>query len=279
MRLLFLMVLALPPGDSSASALRVDAVEIQSLQSAEQIRISSDVVFTSGSSLTLVGSEGYIRAASSVTAASFFGDGSHLLGVPSILGSTQVFSAAQTFRSSFTVESGGREIILSTSATTSGIRISSQGAVVFSPALHASSATIVAEYSTTGASLGPCISGSTLTIRTAGGKVEVIALVSVSISTRAEGPSCEAGISFLQDGQFVRDLSRTKGIVSVTSSPLLSAPRTVMMNYLVEAPSSGEHSYCLTLALVDTATACGGAPITIEVVPVAQNYFYVQELK
>ena len=231
------------------------------------ITISSDAYILPGSSLTLQGAGGYITTQSSITASSFFGDGGHLTNVASLSGNN-AFSGANTFTSSFTVQSSGRPISVSTGAGSNNIFISSNGSVSFNPRLHNSSATIVPEAQTTNSSFGPCIV-STITLTTSGGRVELIFTGSFKLGPDAA--SEQAAINFLQDGQFVRDLSNTKGFIVFTSGATLDSYTSMRLSYLLDAPAPGQHSYCLTIS------ALNGLPTTLSAA--SSNIFYVKEIK
>lgn len=267
----FLLSLA---GSASASHLETDFLSVSSIRgrSGASISISSDVVQGTGNSLTLSGSSGSIITASSVTAASFWGDGRHLSGLATnILLSTQVFSGANTFGSSFTVRSGGRAIVLSTSSSVSNLKIDSSGTVSFFPELHNSSSTMIPQAATSSSQLGPCVSGSTLTIRTSGGRIEVLF---AGVVSNVELSSA-AAVAFLQDGSFVGQETASRGAFYGQLAGNTWAS-TSAFRYLLDAPSPGNHSYCLTIAAPSGGTAQlqdGSTSIR------ARNLFFVLEVK
>lgn len=235
------------------------------------ITISSRVYLSPNSQLTLQSSGGYITTTSSITGSSFWGDGTNLSGV-GLLSATQTFSGANSFSSSFTARSGGRVLVISTSATMDNIRINSSGESSFYPELHNSSSTTFPLFSTTNNSFGPCVTGSSLTIQTSGGVVEVVIQTTVSISSDGICGGWNAGINFLQDGQFVGDLSSGYGPGFISPSSCDASVKSVRISYLL-TPSAGLHSYCLTVS------AIGGVHATTVGQSVAANMFYVKELK
>ena len=163
---------------AKASSLQTDLIRISTATgSSDGITFSSYVVLSSD--LALTGPVGYITASSSVTASAFWGDGRSLSGVGTLF-SSGTYSGSNTFLSTFTIRSAGRDIVLSTSATIDTIKISGSGTLSFNPELHNSSHTLISAYSTTQQSFGACVPGSTVTIRTTGGKVEAIYILSLS---------------------------------------------------------------------------------------------------
>lgn len=268
--LLLTVVLQARASDVSGDTIFINT--IRGLPASNGVTFSSYSQIISGSSLTLQGAGGYITTSSSITAASFWGDGANLAGL-SFLTATQAFSGANTFTSSFTVQNGGREIVLSTDPITSNIRISSQGVLSFYPELHNSSSTLIPPYTTTNTSFGPCVSGSTLTISTSGGMVEATIQTNVSISSDGICGSWWAGINFLQDGQYVRNLTLNEGPGYVSPPGSCdSAGKSIRINYLLDPPSTGPHSYCLTVS------APGGVHAT-SIGYSAGSIFYIKELK
>jgi len=267
MILIFLHSLCLALATSAAAStaesgnLYVSTIAAQS----DGIFFSSGIILVSGSSLTLQGSKGYLVAESSITASSFFGDGGRLGQVASLSGDN-IFSGANMFTSSFTIQSYGRPIVLSTSIAGARVEISSGGALSFFPELHNSSSTVVPEATSTG-SFGPCIAGSTISIVTSGGRVEVTFTGALGTSSTSGSPG-DIAINFLQDGSFVRDLSATKGFVANGTSYSYASYMPFRLNYLVDAPSTGSHSYCLTIQ--------GGTILSGDN---SRNLFYVKEIK
>ncbi|UPT72884.1 MAG: hypothetical protein M0D55_13285 [Elusimicrobiota bacterium] len=235
------------------------------------ISITTNVYFTFGSSLTLTGPNGTFSNQSSVTASAFFGDGSHLSDVASLLGDN-TFTGANTFTSSFTIQSGGHQINLST-GNTSNIKIEADGTVSFFPQLHNSSAASISDYSTTNAAFGPCIPSSTITFTTSGGRVEIVFTGNLELTSQITVGG--TWINFLQDGQFVRDLSANKGFMVWKQLGSLAGNiqiQPVRIAYLLDAPAPGPHSYCLTLSSLNglTSTLTNSN---------AGNIFYVKEIK
>ncbi len=238
----------------------------------DSIYFSSAIFLTSGSSLTLQGANGHITTGSSVTASTYRGDGSNLTGTGGIvLTATQTFSGATTFYSSFTVRSNGREIGLSTTTSANIISISSAGAIIFAPTLHNSTATTIPAATTTNSALGPCLSGSTLTIVTTGGQVE--AQFSAFITNPNTSSTTAVGI--LQDGQFVSDMSSTKPLMRGSSgAPSARAAYLNTFSYLFTPGTPGAHTYCISLAAPD-----GGDAAITNAQGVVRNFFFLKELK
>lgn len=267
---LLILLMALPmtskAGTVSADAIYVSTIGGQGSQSG--IVFSTAVYFVAGASLTLQGPSGYITSSSSINATAFFGDGSHLTGV-STLASSQIFSGANTFASSFTVRSNGLRITLSTSSTVSNIDIDQMGTVKFYPELHNSSSTIIPNATTTNQYCGPCVLGSTLTITTTGGDVEISFSGVLGTGERI------AAINFLQDGQFVGDLG-ADAVIGKMSSNGNSDSEVITVHYLVGAPTSGAHSYCLSLC---TNFSSSGFTATLRNDAVNANLFSIKELK
>jgi len=268
--ILALLTLAAFARASSIDAHTIYVSTISGQATSDGITFSSNVYITSGGSLTLQGAAGYITTASSISASAFFGDASHLSGIALLTG-TQTFTGANTYASSFTIQSGGRQIILSTSSLTSNFSIDSDGAITFAPTLHNSSHTTIPEASTTNSTFGPCVAGSTLTITTTGGKVEIIFSGSLQNVSSDGGLPNTSQINFLVDGGYTRDLTTTKGFkVLHRLSYTFTLPITV--DYLTDILSEGDHSFCLTLAAEATSTA--------KLVNSSNgNIFYVKEIK
>lgn len=232
------------------------------------VYFSAPIAFSKEARLSVIGASGNIVSESSVSASAFFGDGSRLSGLPGAnLWDDQIFSGANTFFSSMTMQSVGREILLSTAQAGSNISISTGGILIFNPVLHTSSRTIIPDTSTTQSSFGPCIAGSTIAIATSGGRVQVVFTGMVS-GSGGGNPS----LSFLQDGQFASGLN-SQGSVNLASTPNGSSPSEGSFVYLVDALEEGMHSYCLSLAQI------GGGTARIFNDSVNGNLFYVVELK
>lgn len=251
-----------------ASVVSADTVSISTFvgrTSSNGITISTSIYLAASNSISLDSAGGHLSGSSSVTASAFFGDGSHLSGVAR-LSADNTFSGASTFTSSFSVQSGGRRISLSTGSTYANVEISSFGVVSFSPEMHNSSSTVLAAYSTTSTGFGPCITGSTLTITTSGGRVQL-----TFVGATSSFPSGVPRLSFLQDGQFIASFTTGTAIGGNASHYLETTP----FNYLVDA-AAGQHSFCATLATPGggTATLNGTGSST----PVA-NQFFIKEIK
>lgn len=258
---------------AQASSIDVNTIYVSTISgqaTSNGITLSSNVYIAPGSSLTLQGAAGYITTASSISASAFFGDASHLNGI-AILTGTQTFTGANTYASSFTLQSGGRQIILSTSSVTNNFSISPDGTITFVPTIHNSSHTTIPEATTTNSTFGPCVAGSTLTITTSGGKVEIIFSGSLKNVSSDGGLPNTSQVNFLVDGGYVRDLTATKGFkVHHRFSYTYTLPITV--DYLTDALSAGDHSFCLTLSAEATSTA------TL-INSSSGNIFYVKEIK
>ncbi len=249
----------------ATNSLRVSTISAPS--GATGITFSSSVRLLPNNSITLNGAAGAIVLASSVTASSFWGDGGSLTNTNNaVLSATQTFSGANTFTSSFTVQSFGRTVALSTGGTTDNLTLSSNGTVLFSPELHNSSHTLIPNASTTNTSLGSCVDGSTLTITTTGGNVEV-----TFTGARRRTTSGGLNLSVLQDGQFPPGFDSTTGIAR--SFTLNAYGSQVCFSYLFSAVGAGTHSYCLTFA------ALGGGTAELLNDSSTSNIFYVKELK
>lgn len=224
------------------------------------ITFSSSVYIASGNSLTLQGFGGYITSASSMNASAFFGDASHL-GI-ALLSGNNSFSGSNTFMSSFTIQSGGAPIGFSTSSTTNNIAVSSIGAVSFFPELHNSSSTILPEVTFSFSQFGTCINGSTLTVITSGGQIELSFTGSMIVNS-----TNTIAVNILQDGHFVNNFSSSTGI-SISEAVAAGNYMPVRLKYLMAAPSPDSHSYCL--AMIGDATVCDSK---------CSNLLYLTELK
>lgn len=273
---------------SRAISITADTIIISTIAgqaSSKGVSISSSVYLAAGKSLTLQGAAGNITTNSSATASAFFGDGSHLAGTGIVLTATQTFTGSNAFSATFAVQSGAREIILSTSTSVKNIDISASGAVSFSPTLHNSSSTSMSNYSVTVASYGPCVAGSTLTITTGGGRVEVYfsGLVDARAWSDPEANVDSAGASFLVDGRFVNDLTNSKGFRYAYGFGSLPLGNNISFDYLTDPLPAGTHSFCLTIAAIpnpvypccNAVTLHGADSSTLSV----GNIFYVKEIK
>lgn len=233
---------------------------------------SDGVIFAShsyvafGSSLTLQGNAGYIDMQSSITASSFWGDGRHLSDI-GIISGTQSFSGAATFTSTFTIQSGGRQISLSTGVSATNISISPSGNVTFFPFLHIASFTSIDTYETTITSLTVCVPGSTITLVTGGGRVAVDFTGQIYADILGSA-------SFLQDGQYAGNLSGEAGLSNTRFNKGVDG-----FTYLTDILPAGLHSYCLTLAelsgVANKFVGLIGAPTA----GIGRNLFSVKEIK
>jgi len=224
-----------------ASDLKTDRLETTTLYPAStQLFFNSSLSLTPDASLSLHGAAGYIISGSSVNASAFFGDGSQLSGILR-LSADQTWSGADTFTSSFTVQSNGGQISLSTSPTTTNISIDANGATSFSPSIHNSSSTTLPDYSTSATQWGPCVTGSTLTLTTAGGRVELYFLADLTSNSSLQG---NPGISFIVDGVFPRDLTNQSGFTEENST----IHRSASIDYLLDTLPAGQHTFCVSLS-------------------------------
>lgn len=132
--------------------------------------------------------------------------------------------------------------------------------------MHNSSSTVLSGYSTTSTGFGPCITGSTLTITTSGGRVRL-----TFTGATSSFPSGVPRLSFLQDGQFAPSFTTGTAIGGNASHYLETTP----YNYLV-AVDPGQHSFCATLATPGAGTAILSGPGSGT--PVA-NQFSIMEIK
>lgn len=250
---------------AAASTASFDSISVSSVGALGDngITISSSVYIRNGNSLTLDGATGYITLVSSVNASAFFADGSHLNGVASLV-ATQTFSGGNTFISSFTVDTGGMAISLSTSASTNNLLIGSNGTASFYPELHNSSSTTVPQAATTALTCSICVAGSTLTITTAGGNVGAV------LTGYIDNSAGTAELGLLQDGQYVGNFT-SQVSVRADATPFFS---NTIFKYLVTGPDAGTHSYCLTLC---RTTAVGTATLYND--SANANIFFVEELR
>lgn len=272
MHTLIVMLLCLATSQAQASLVSADTLVTSTVNAqpgASGIVFSSSAHLSVNNGMTLSGAAGAIILASSVTASSFWGDGSSLTNANNaVLQATQTFSGGNTFTSSFTIQSHGRLIVFSTSSTVNNMALNSDGTVSFYPELHNSSHTIIPAASTTNTSLGSCIAGSTLTITTTGGDVEVTFTGAMNTS-----PTTSAGLnlSVLQDGQFPPGLNSTTGIIRAVTLNALTTQ--ACFSYLFKGVSAGTHFYCLTPATIGSGTA------DIPNDSNTANIFYVKEIK
>lgn len=230
---------------ADASDTAFDRVGVSSISapSISAVTFASDILLN-GAGMTI---NGAITGQSSMTASAFFGNGERLTGVLSLT-STQTATAAFTFLSSFTIRSGGRRIVLSTSSSVENMVIAQDGILRFYPELHNSTSTVIQAVATTAGSAGVCI--STLTLTSAGGRLE-ISFTGTLASSLTEG---WVGISFLIDGAFVGDMTAQKMFASQPSEEA-GFDRSVHLNYLVSAPAPGTHNVCVSLAAPYGGTA------------------------
>lgn len=251
----------------------VDSILVSTATTGTSIVAITTSVVVPGSNVTLQGPTGYTIGQSSVIASSFWGNGSNLTGIINdvILSATQTFTGAQTFASSVTIRTSGREIVFSTSNSNSNIRVSTAGVAYFDPTLHNSSSTQLPEYQTSNTTFGPCVPGSTLTIVTAGGKVEAnfSAVFEMTLST-----AITPILNLLVDSQFVAGMSSTKGLVT---GGLNDGPQTISFSFLLENLQAGTHSFCLTAAAPPWSFP--SLQIYNGIARTATNIFFVKEIR
>lgn len=225
-------------------------------------------LFTIGN-VSLSESSGTVVSGSSVVAGSFDGYGAPLENIAILSGPDQSLSGANIFLSSLSVASGGRIISLSTGSTAAGISISQTGATTFSPTLHNASSTIIPNFSTTNPYCDIGVPGSTLTITTNGGRVELV------FSGLVFNNPAAAGMSFLVDGAFVSNLSSASVVNRYDWHPLLVSET---LRYVTDPLAKGSHSFCLTLCTNMTTNPDSFAAVLDNTSDHA-TIFYVKELK
>lgn len=268
-----LSLLTLAPR-AGASDLSADELSVSSISAAGSrgIRIIAPISQLSGG-LFLSGSSGTISVESSATASGLWGDGASLSNVAR-QASTQSFSGSNQFTSSFTVQSGGRTISLSTSSTTQNLLISQDGTVLFTPEFHNSTSTILSQFSTNVTYLGPCVPGSTLTIRTNGGRIQVVFTGAIQSSSAA--PTTVAA-AYLLDGALESAFTSSKGFVSDNKS--VDQIGTFHFDHLSGPVAAGTHQICLTLASFNFPFTFTLRNTTSSFFNYASNIFYAKELK
>ncbi len=168
-------------------------------------------------------------------------------GGDTYLASTQTFTGANTFTGSVTVSSF---TVLGGAVT--GIR-------------NSSSTLITDAYTTTQTSMVNCVTGSTLTITTTGGPVQVNFVGSGSANTVKH---ITAG--FLLDGGYVLGQSTSKGIINIVT-PTGNYMQNMSFSAITTPLSPGSHSFCLAFFTEgDTFTLHNSR---------ATPQFWIQELK
>ncbi|UPT72883.1 MAG: hypothetical protein M0D55_13280 [Elusimicrobiota bacterium] len=204
-----------------------------------------------------------------MTSGTLIGDGSNLSGTASIiLNATQTFTGATTFSSSFTVQSSGRIIRISTSASTNIIAIDTDGAIRFIPTLHNSSSTSIPSVVTSNTALGPCVSGSTLAITTTGGQVEA------QFTGLVTNPntSTTTAIAILQDGQFVGNMSATKPLIKGGRKQSFHLSQYIQLS--LRSPAAW-----IAFILHYTRRPGWGDAAIVNSAGVTSNFFYLKEIK
>lgn len=253
---------------SRAATIQTDELRVSTITSnSPHIAISTSLAFAN-TSVNMTAPSSALTVQSSFTASAFFGYGGALVGVNNhIVDSTNSFSGSNTFTSSITVISGGREISLST-GTGSSIKIASNGIVTFYPELHNSSRTIIPTPVSVSTTIGPCVPGSTITIQSSGAPLEMVFMGNM-------GPLISndvISINFLVDGAHLSGFSSAKTICSF--SPISSFTpwgHSIFCQSVVSGLSAAAHSLCVTVS--------GNAPLTQQITGNAASYFYGVELK
>lgn len=262
------IVFALASTPSRAAVVQADEYVVSTFTASSQhIAISTSLAFVN-TTVNMATPLSVLTSQSSFTASAFFGYGGELLSVNNhLIDSTNSFSGANTFGSSTTVASGGREISFSTGAT-AAIKISSSGIVTFYPELHNSSRTIIPTPVSVSTTIGPCVPGSTITVQSSGAPLELVFLGNM-------GPLISndvISINFLVDGSFLPGFSSGKTICSY--SPINSfSPwgHSVFCQSVASGLTASAHSLCVTVS--------GNSPSTHQIRGSAASYFYVLELK
>jgi hypothetical protein len=144
--------------------------------------------------------------------------------------------------------------------------------ISFFPELHNSTATTIPQtFVTSALSLGPCIAGSTLTLTTSGGQVELAFFGTVGFGGSA---TTNASLGVLQDGVFLTGFSSATAVAQFTVVPTNGAVEG-SFHYLLAPPSAGEHSYCVSLAGDSAGVYIGGDSGTARF----GSQFIVEEIK
>lgn len=252
-------VLLLIPTLSAATTTTTDVISTSTVAPhGDESLVFSSNVYIEGN-MTLAGPGGFIATESSFTAAYYFGNPTSISGI-ALLASTQAFLGGQIFLSSVSVITGGREIHLSTTASHSNLSISTSGEISFFPPLHTSSFTAVPGYATTNTRADACVTGSTITIVTGGGRVQAT----------MTGPMSGGVLGFMLDGRYVGNMSPTAGLSAIY--PSTAHHRAGAFSYLTESLSPGYHSFCLTLAAF-------GSTVARIYNSTGRNIFYITEIR
>ena len=258
------LMIAVCPRKTEAASMEIDSISLSTISAqagTNGLNITTSVYILAGSSLSLRTGSGFILGQSSITSSAFFGDGSSLLNVAGV-GANLTWGGPATFLSSFTIQSAGRQISLSTGTATNNLVISPEGVISFCPELHNSSSTIIPNSATTAAACNICIAGSTLTITTSGGSVEVV--FTGALENTSAG---RVQMRILQDGIPLPSISNY--LREIYSANMFSAASS--LRYLIKTPSAGTHSYCISIC-----TWAGGSLLNDAA---DANIFFVKELK
>jgi len=152
-----------------------------------------------------------------------------------VLESTQTFTGANTFTSSLTVQSGGRDIIFSTNAVTNSMKIDGDtGEVTFLFKQNKGSVSYptASNFSHTSPD---CVGASTVTITTTGGDVAVW----FAGSGYNDTDNNVLWLNYIEDGVFP-----TKGIINSRGMSDL-VQEDISFYYLIKDVAPGVHTYCL----------------------------------
>lgn len=164
------------------------------------------------------------------------------------------------------------DIIFSTAPGVKNMYLTPEGEVTFYPEVHNSTSVTLAEFSTTATTYASCVTGSTVTLYTAGGRLELSFTGTLS---NIGGGSWQfyAGVNFLLDGAYPTGLSAIDGF----RSRIASYKSPLSINYLVDPVPPGRHDLCLSLS---TADPNGGTAILYDSdAAQATNTFFVKELR
>ena len=184
-------------------------------------------------SLNMSGSTSTIFSASSITASAFFGDGSHLTGLvtgSAVLAATQTFSGINTYTS--TSVFSGQAIFKSV--------------VDFSGSYGSTFTTLTAQYNASNWSLGPCITGSSVTLVFVSTHAANIQLNGGSVQSWSDSNS--GALNFEADGSFFDGWSASNVIYYPTYSVASRTYWPLNINYTTNKKfPPGSHTFCVTI--------------------------------
>lgn len=256
---------------STVSATSLEAASITSPNSSPVI-FESNVQLSTDARVTLSGSSGNLISLSSVNASAFFGDGNRLI-LRTALNSTQTFTGANTFLSSFTTQTNGRSVWLSTTSAHANIMLTENGITTFNPEIHNSTWVLVPHYETSNQDLSICVPGSTISITSGGGAIEIGFSGRVSV-----GGAYGVGLGLLHNGQFVNGTNSTKGVTESQICP----PCAGSFRYLVSpAPLPGVQTFCISLYAFQTQPVYSAILLSTDSASgvSVRNIFYASELR